>query len=104
MSTGTLHSYFILAVMVSDQLFALAIVTAGRVLPVPVPSGNEGGRVGPRIGLEGFKKTKTSCYKSIHYSLSSSLWPNHYTNCAIPYKITFIKIRKNSYKNKIMRR
>jgi hypothetical protein len=93
MSTGTLHSYFILAMMGSDQLFALAIVTVGKILPVPVPNGNEGHRVGPRIGLEGLNTTKSSCYKSIHYSLSSSLWPNHYTNCAIPNKITFTKIR-----------
>jgi len=90
--------------MVSDQIFALIIVTVGKVPPVPVPSGDEGGRVGPRIVLEGLKKTKTFCYKSIHYSLSSSLWPNHYTNCAIAYKIKFIKIRQNSYKNKIIRR
>jgi len=92
MSTGTLHSYFILAMMMSDQPFALAIVTVGKVPPVPVPTGNEGGRVGTRTGLDGLKKTKTSCYKSIHYSLSSSLWPNQYTNCAIPYKRKFIKI------------
>jgi len=94
MSTGTLHSYFILAMMVSDQPFTMAIVTVGKVLPVPIPTGNEGGRVGTRIGLEDLKKKKTYCYKSIHYSLSSSLWPNHYTNCAIPYKIKFIKIKQ----------
>jgi len=55
MSTGTLHSYFILAMMVSDQLFVLAIETVGKVPPVPVPSGNEGGRVGSTIGMEVLK-------------------------------------------------
>jgi hypothetical protein len=44
--------------MVSDQVFALAIVTVGKVPPVSVTSGNKGGRVGLRIGLEDSKKTK----------------------------------------------
>jgi hypothetical protein len=104
MSTSTLHSSFILAMMVSDHLFAMVIVTVGKVPSVPVASDNEGGRVGHRTGLEALKKIKTSGYKSIHYSLSSSLWSSQYTNYAILYKIKLIKVRKNCYKYKIMRR